>query len=199
VLRETLGNSERAKNQKTHRKMLYLAMRISMETGIRIGSLRKVKWGHIRKNNALSSTDQKTWILIDVPAENTKTGRRYTINAPIARHLEELRKITKFKGREDLLFTNQKTGEAFSERIWKDGLCEMLVEAGLATWAEGDSNNLRKINVNSGKNHHLVFLQAHLHNIPTHIQRNTSRRWLPHNATRQSNTSKTTTSTTGQN
>lgn len=82
VLRETLGSSERAKNQKTHRKMLYLAMRISMETGIRIGSLRKVKWGHIRKNNALSSTDQKTWILIDVPAENTKTGRRYTINAP---------------------------------------------------------------------------------------------------------------------
>ena len=75
--------------------MLYLAMRISMETGIRIGSLRKVKWGHIRKNNALSSTDQKTWILIDVPAENTKTGRRYTINAPIARHLEELRKVTK--------------------------------------------------------------------------------------------------------
>ena len=81
-------------------------MRISMETGIRIVSLRKVKWGHIRKNNALSSTDQKTWILIDVPAENTKTGRRYTINAPIARHLEELRKITKFKSSDDLLFTN---------------------------------------------------------------------------------------------
>ena len=152
VLRETLGSSERAKNQKTHRKMLYLAMRISMETGIRIGSLRKVKWGHIRKNNALSSTDQKTWILIDVPAENTKTGRRYTINAPIARHLEELRKTTKFKSRDDLLFTNQKTGEGFSERIWKDCLCEMLVEAGLATWAEGDSNNLRKIEIHSGKN-----------------------------------------------
>jgi len=86
-----------------------------------------------------------------VPAENTKTGRRYTINAPIARHLEELRKTTKFKGRDDLLFTNQKTREGFSERIWKDSLCEMLVEAGLATWAESDSNNLRKIDFHDGK------------------------------------------------
>jgi integrase len=111
-----------------------------------------VEWGHIRKNNTLSNTDQKTWILIDVPAENTKTGRRYTINAPVARHLEELRKLTNHKGREDLLFTNQKTGQAFSERIWKDSLCEMLVEAGLASWAEDDSNNARKIDIHSDKN-----------------------------------------------
>ena len=152
VLTEVLGTSQRAKHQKIHRKMLYLAMRISMESGIRIGSLRKVEWGHIRKNNTLSNTDQKTWILIDVPAENTKTGRRYTINAPVARHLEELRKLTNFKGRNDLLFTNQKTGQAFSDRIWKDSLCEMLVEAGLASWAEDDNNNARKIDIHSSKN-----------------------------------------------
>lgn len=176
LLRKTLVNSERAKNQKMHRKMLYLAMRISMEIGIRLGSLRKVKWGHIRKNNAISNTDQKTWILIDVPAEHTKTGRRYTINAPIARRLEELRKITKFKGRDDLLFTNQKTSEGFSERIWKDSLCEMLVEAELATWAEGDSNNLRKIDVHSEKNitwysfrHTYITFQPTLNEMPVAI------------------------------
>ena len=28
----------------------------------------------------------------------------------------------------------------------------MLVESGLATWAEGDSNNLRKTDITSGKN-----------------------------------------------
>ncbi len=176
VLRQVLGTSERAINQKTHRKMLYLAMRISMETGIRIGSLRKIKWGHIRKNNSLSNTDQKTWILIDVPAENTKTGRRYTINAPITRHLDELRKITKFKSKTELLFTNQKTGEAFSERIWKDSLCEMLVEAGLAKWAEGDSNNLRKIDTHSGKSltwysfrHTYITFQLTLNETPVAI------------------------------
>ncbi len=87
-----------------------------------------------------------------MPAENSKTGRRYTINAPIARHLDELRKITRFKGKTDQLFTNQKTGKVFSERIWKDSLCEMLVEAGLAKWAEEDSNNQRKIEISSGKN-----------------------------------------------
>ena len=31
-------------------------------------------------------------------------------------------------------------------------LRQMLVEAGLAEWAEDDSNNLRKINIHSGKN-----------------------------------------------
>jgi hypothetical protein len=176
ILRSTLGNSNRAKSQKTHRKMLYLAMRISMETGIRIGSLRKIQWGHIRKNSALSDTDQKTWVLIDVPAENTKTGRRYTINAPIARHLEELRRITKFKSRNEILFTNQCTGVAFSERIWKDSLCEMLVEAGLAQWADDDSNNHRKIVINSGKNltwysfrHTYITFQLTLNETPVAI------------------------------
>ena len=47
---------------------------------------------------------------------------------------------------------NQKLGQTFSDRIWKDSLCEMLVEAREdAEWAEGDTNNLRKINVHSGK------------------------------------------------
>ena len=37
-------------------------------------------------------------------------------------------------------------------KCWRDGLQEMLVESGLATWAEGDSNDLRKTDITSGKN-----------------------------------------------
>ena len=123
-----------------------------MESGIRIGSLRKMRWDHISENKTLSKEDQQIWCLVEVPAENTKTGRWYQLSAPIARHLEKLRKLTHPKSKQDLLFRNQSTSKALSDRIWRDGLQEMLVESGLATWAEGDSNDLRKIDITSGKN-----------------------------------------------
>ena len=124
--------SPRAKQQ-ARRQMLYLAMRISMESGIRIGSLRKMRWGHISENKTLSEEDQQIWCLVEVLAENTKTGRWHQLSAPIARHLGKLRKLTHPKNKQDLLFRNQSTGKALSDRIWRDGLQEMLVESGLAT------------------------------------------------------------------
>tara|TARA_Y100001933_G_scaffold77120_1_gene78404 strand:- start:5 stop:628 length:624 start_codon:yes stop_codon:yes gene_type:complete len=131
--------------------MLYLAMRISMESGIRIGSLRKMRWQHISPNQTLSGEDQKAWCLVEVPAENTKTGRWYELSAPIVRHLERLRQITRPSKKSDLLFTNRTTGKPLSDRIWRDGLMEALVEAGLAHWAENDSNNCRKTETTTGK------------------------------------------------
>ena len=143
--------SPRARQQMEHRQMLYLAMRISMESGIRIGSLRQMRWSHVSANPTLSPEDQKVWCLIEVPAENTKTGRWYELSAPVVAHLDQLRKITQPKRNSDLLFTNRKTGKPFSERLWRDGLFEAMVEAGLAQWSEDDSNNLRKIDIYSGK------------------------------------------------
>ena len=127
-------------------------MRISLDSGIRPGSLRKIKWKHISENTAIPKAERKTWIIVEVPPENTKTARYYRISAPIARHLETLRDITRFKKPDDLLFVNQRTGQAFSERIWKDAFAEALVEARLADWADDDSNNQRRINIHSGKN-----------------------------------------------
>ena len=143
--------SDRARQQKDHRMMLYLAMRMSMESGIRIGSLRQMRWSHIAENKTLSVEERKIWCLVEVPAENTKTGRWYELSAPIAVHLERLRSITKPKKKSALLFCNQRTGKALSSRIWRDGLLEMLVESGLATWSAEDSNNCRKAEVHTGK------------------------------------------------
>ena len=143
--------SPRGKIQLLHREIIYWAMRISMDTGIRIGSLKKMRWRDISENTAISKEERKIWVAVDVPAEATKTGRSYRVSAPIARHLQQLRKSTKFIKPDDLLFTNQKLGQPFSDRIWKDSLCEILVEAGLAEWVESDNNNLRKINIYSGK------------------------------------------------
>lgn len=92
---------------------------------------------------------QKIWCILDVPAENTKTGCWYELSAPIASHIERLRKITKTKTKTDLLFRNQTTGKEFSDRIWRDGLLEMLVEAGSATWAEQNLINQRKVEISS--------------------------------------------------
>jgi DNA-directed RNA polymerase specialized sigma24 family protein len=106
---------------------------IEKESGIRIGSLRKMRWSHISDNKTLAAEDQKVWCVVEVPPENTKTGRWYELSAPIVRHLERLRQITRPTKKSDLLFTNQGTGAPLSNRIWGDGLKEMLVESGLAT------------------------------------------------------------------
>ena len=107
---------------------------------------------HISENTTIPVEERKVWKSIDVPAENTKTGRSYRISAPIARHLEQLRKCTKFIKPDDFLLVNQKLGQPFSDRIFQDALAEVLVEARLADWAEDDSNNCRKYNIHSGKN-----------------------------------------------
>ena len=69
------------------------------------------------------------------------------------------------KKQSDLLFTNQKSGAPLSDRIWADGLKEMLVESGLATWSDDDSNDCRKIDVEPG-NPDLVFVPPHLDHLP---------------------------------
>tara|TARA_B100000579_G_scaffold373792_1_gene337616 strand:+ start:144 stop:1589 length:1446 start_codon:yes stop_codon:yes gene_type:complete len=145
-------NSERGKRQIIHRNLIYYAMRVSMDTGIRPGALRKMKWKHISENTTISQKERKIWVIIDVPPENSKTGRYYRISAPVARYLEKMRKVTQYKKADDFLFSNQLTGQPFSERIWKDGLTEVLVESRLADWGEDDSNNLRKVDIHSGKN-----------------------------------------------
>ena len=104
--------------------------------------------GHISENKTLSKEDQQNWCLVDVPGENTKTGRWYQLSAPIARHLERLRELTHPRANKTF-FRNQGTGKSLSDRIWRDSLQEMLVESGLATWAEGDSNDLRKTDITS--------------------------------------------------
>ena len=65
---------------------------------------------------------------------------------------KKLRELTHLKSKRVILCRNKSTGKAHIDRNWRDGLQEMLVESGLATWAEGDSNTLRKTNIRSGEN-----------------------------------------------
>jgi len=63
-----------------------------------------------------------------------------------------MRKVSKNKKPDDFLFCNQQTTYPFSERIWKDSLAEVLVESPLEIGGEDNSNNLRKVDIHSGKN-----------------------------------------------
>ena len=52
-------------------------MRVAMDSGMRTGSLRKLKWRYIGENTVIPKEESKIWINIDVPADKTKTGRSY--------------------------------------------------------------------------------------------------------------------------
>ena len=79
---------ERGKIQLIHREILYLAMRISLDSSIRRGSPRKIQWLDISENTIIPDTERKALVLIDVQAKNTKTGRSHRCSAPKAKHLE---------------------------------------------------------------------------------------------------------------
>ena len=63
-----------------------------------------------------------------------------------------MKKVSNHKKPDDFLFCNQQTTQLFSERIWKDSLAEVLVESPLEIGGEDNSNNLRKVDIHSGKN-----------------------------------------------
>ena len=109
-----------------------------------------MRWSPISENKTLSKDIRKIWWVVEVPAENTKTGRWYELSPPIAAHLERPKKITLPGNKNDFLFLNQTSGIPLS-RIWIDRPLEILVEAGLATWAGDHSNNQRKEEVKSEK------------------------------------------------
>ncbi len=87
-----------------------------------------------------------------MPAEKTKTGRSYRVAAPIAKFLERIRVITKYKKIDDYIFTNQDSGKQISERIWQDSIADLLVEARLADWREDANSQVKKVVIHSGKN-----------------------------------------------
>ena len=134
------GNSQRAKYQMIHNKMVYLGMRISMATGLRIGVLKQIKWSNILEIPKRSSRDPKNYVVVKVQSEISKNGNYFEIPAPIAEFLNEIKKISKHTESDDFIFSNQRTGKKWSERIWKEALVDMMMEADLADRKKVDKN-----------------------------------------------------------
>jgi len=96
--------------ERCKRKIFREYMLIAYATGDRPGSLLKMKWGDVRVNPQDRPEDQKVMRLLKVRSENSKNGRSRTINAPVARRLERLKKAYEDIGMKceptDFLFRN---------------------------------------------------------------------------------------------
>ena len=126
------GTSQRAKHQRIHNKMVYLGMRISIATGLRIGVLKQLKWSNILEIPKRSNRDPKKYVVVKVESEISKNADYFEIPAPISEFCKEIKKLSKYTKPKDFIFSNQKTAKKWSERIWTEALVDMMMEADLA-------------------------------------------------------------------
>jgi len=108
--------------ERCKRKIFREYMLIAYATGDRPGSLLKMKWGDVRINPQDNPEDQKVMRLLKVRSENSKTGRSRTINAPVARRLERLKKAYEDIGMKceptDFLFRNPTPARREKNVVW---------------------------------------------------------------------------------
>ena len=90
--------------------------------------MRKLKWKDISENTTIPKEERKIWVNIDVPAEKTKTGRSYRVAAPIAKFLEHIRVLTKYKKIEDFIFA-----EALFDLEGQDHFADLAAEGSFWT------------------------------------------------------------------
>lgn len=109
-----------------HRKMIACAIELMLNSGIRVGAVKKIRWRDIRINPKDNHEQQKRFRIITVPAENNKTGKEYECNCEVAMIVSILRKVSSFTSQGDLIFCNQNDGKAFSPRIWADSWNEII-------------------------------------------------------------------------
>jgi integrase len=109
-----------------HRKMIACGIELMLNSGIRVGAVKKIRWRDIRINPKDSPKQRKLYRIITVPSENNKTGKQYECNCEVAIVIERLKRISSFTAPGDLLFCNQNYGKAFSTRIWADCWNEVI-------------------------------------------------------------------------
>lgn len=135
ILLQTIGGWKEEKMSRhsagIHRKMIACAIELMLNSGIRVGAIKKIRWRDIRINQKDSRQQQKLYRIVTVPPENNKTGKEYECNCEIAIIIERLRKLSSFTSQSDLLFCNQNDGNAFSSRIWADCWNEVIKRSGL--------------------------------------------------------------------
>lgn len=130
ILLQTINHWKEEKTLRTtagiHRKMIACAIELMLNSGIRVGAVKKIRWRDIRINPKDNREQQKYFRIITVPPENNKTGKEYECNCEVALIVERLRKLSSFTSQSDLLFCNQNDGKAFSSRIWADCWNEII-------------------------------------------------------------------------
>jgi integrase len=166
-----------SKLEKSKRMIFREYMGIAYNTGMRPKELLGLTWNDIRVNITDTKENQKIFRLLEVRADNSKTGKKRIVNAPVARRLQRLEKAYKDIGMSkepnDLVFRNP-TWErqakniaykqpAFSKRLEavlrEAGLQEQLVKTGRKITLYSSRHFYTTLRLQNGLNIHLLARQ----------------------------------------
>ena len=113
---------------------------ISYNTGMRPSEILKLKWSDVSINITDTKENQKIYRILKVRSENSKTGRMRSVNGPIGRRLERLKKTYEKLGftcsPDQYIFKNthpKKKGEnvPYHNVVFTKRLSQVLEETGL--------------------------------------------------------------------
>ena len=113
---------------------------IAYSTGMRPKEQVGLKWSEVSTNIQDSKADQMIFRLLKVRSENSKTGKMRTVNAPVARRLERLKKTYLELGMtvepDDYIFRNptwkrQQGNVPYSTVVFTNRLQQVLIDSGI--------------------------------------------------------------------
>lgn len=113
---------------------------ISYNTGMRPKEILGLKWGDVSVNISDTKENQKIFRLLRVKSENSKTGKMRSVNGPVGRRLERLKKsyedIGMECGPEHYIFRNptwerQDKNVPYNQVVFKKRLDKVLEETGI--------------------------------------------------------------------
>ena len=129
---------------------------ISYSTGMRPSEQTGLKWGDVSINISDTKENQRIFRLLKVRPENSKTGKMRSVNSPIGRRLERLKRTYEDLGMEcgpeHYIFRNptwerQNKNVPYHQKVFKDRLEKVLKETGIQD--ELDKTNRRVTNYSS--------------------------------------------------
>ena len=141
--------------QRYNREVVWRAILIMINSGLRIGELKKLRWKDIQRNTRLTGDDALVHHLIEVRPETTKTGKKRRANAPTMAWFDELRALCGIKktgkffpyipvaNREDFVFCKEgKPDQPFGQGTWDRTWVEIKERCRLAGGTYIDDKNI---------------------------------------------------------
>lgn len=86
-------DSKLTERQSYNKQVVYCAILIMINSGIRIGELRKLRWSDIQSNPNLTGDDAMIHHTIQIRASTTKTATPRKVNAPTQAWFDEVRRL----------------------------------------------------------------------------------------------------------
>lgn len=126
--------------EQTKRSIFREWIGISYNTGMRPKELLGLKWGDVSVNVSDTEEQQKVFRILRVKSENSKTGRMRSVNSPVGRRLERLKKSYEKLGMEcvpgDYIFRNptykkQDKNSPYHQVVFTKRLEKVLKETGI--------------------------------------------------------------------